>query len=329
MKNIGEVLKSERLNKNISLKTIAEITKKSSPYVSMVENNKTQPSSDFLYDYSKALFHNFEEYAFYKDFIAEKYIYFCILGDIEIKFYPEVEKQLKNRGFIDERYKLTKPFYNLNWLLEENDNNLTFGFVDSNDFNYNNIDKWSVENIRAISSFDFFNLRPKVFINLDKDDKKFISQVISNYLVSKYKKQFIDEIKKDDNDLISEIIHENPSDELIESENISIGNDDKIYLHSIHDLLSKDKDKSYTSHTIRKGWKVHNYTDYDLFFDEQHIDLIHAIDDNATSFSIIGQMTYKEDKNTLNDFKIEFPEEYDIDISHSDKIINISKKNTP
>ena len=107
-------MKNERLNKKKSVKETAEELKVSSSYISMVENNKTFPNSDYLYNLSSYLYGGEGTYDI---LVAEKYIMYCLVGGIKVQPYPFVKFLLTERGMFENNSMVAKPYYSLNWLL--------------------------------------------------------------------------------------------------------------------------------------------------------------------------------------------------------------------
>ena len=116
MYDLGTFLKNERLNKKKSVKETAEKLKVSSSYISMVENNKTFPNSDYLYNLSSYLYGGEETYDI---LVAEKYIMYCLVGGIKVQPYPFVKFLLTERGMFENNSMVAKPYYSLNWLLNQ------------------------------------------------------------------------------------------------------------------------------------------------------------------------------------------------------------------
>lgn len=184
MKNIGEVLKSERLDRNL---TITEVSKKlkdinikaSVPYISMIENNKTKPTSKYLYNFVKVILDNINSYSYYHYVVAERYIKLSMELGIDIdKSFPNVKDVLVDRGMWEDNRYLDKPYYNLNWLLNQNKQEVVIGVRTTFEFD-------EVSSLKPLELRNIFKPMDKVFYKLDDNDKKFILNVISNLIMSK------------------------------------------------------------------------------------------------------------------------------------------------
>lgn len=310
MGRLGSVLKFERTNKNKSMNEVAEYLKKSNAYVSMVENNKTKPTSDYLYDFAKFLFIDYSDEEFYYYLVAEKYIHFCLVGKIEVKFYPKVKLILLERGMIENNKITNEPYFSLNWLLDQHHIPITFGFMNEDMYNFN------LEKINPINSFQFFNGIPKYFVMLEENDKSFLKDVISSYLKFKYTNQIEEKLngRMNDVDLIQEALHYSEGEE-----------EEK----SIQPLLSMEDiaNKSDNIISIRKNWTVINETDYQIFFSENELNLTTTYRMNDTKLDIIGSISYEETKNSLTNFKINIPYNFIVDINEEKKQIKITENN--
>lgn len=311
MERLGSVLKFERTNKNKSMNEVAEYLEKSNAYVSMVENNKTKPTSDYLYDFAKFLFIDYSDEEFYYYLVAEKYIYFCLVGKIEVKFYPKVKLILLERGMIENNKITNEPYFSLNWLLDQHHTPITFGFMNEDMYNFN------LEKINPINSFQFFNGVPKYFVMLEENDKAFLKDVISSYLKYKYTNQIEKKLngRMNDVDLIQEALHYSEGEK-----------EEK----SIQPLLSMEDIANKTDNiiSIRKNWVVINETDYQIFFSENELNLTTTYKMNNTKLDIIGSISYEETKNSLTNFKINMPYNFIVDINEENKQIKITENNT-
>ncbi|KTW01446.1 helix-turn-helix domain-containing protein, partial [Staphylococcus epidermidis] len=227
MYDLGTFLKNERLNKKKSVKETAEELKVSSSYISMVENNKTFPNSDYLYNLSSYLYGGER---MYEILVAEKYIMYCLVGGIKVQPYPFVNFLLTERGMFENNSTVAKPYYSLNWLLNQHNSPITFGFKNDNHFSFD------LEEIEPISDFDFFNGEPKAFIQLDSKDKKFIYELIEIYLKTKYSSLIENRLNpiENDVDLIIEKLFE-------DTDNSNIATP----IFSIDDLTKSNKPVSY------------------------------------------------------------------------------------
>ncbi len=307
MYELGTFLKKERLNRGKSIKESAEKLEVSSAYISMVENNKTIPNSDYLYNLSSFLYGGDDVFEM---LVAEKYIVFCLVGGIKVQPYPFVKFLLSERGMFEENSMVNKPYYSLNWLFNQQKSPITFGLKNENPYNND------IEEVYPISQYDYFNGEPKSFIQLDSKDKEFIYKIIETYIKSKYSDKVMDQLDVDNNnvDLIIERLHE------------STGNPDiAMPLLTIDDLTEFTNKKEVIS--IRKNWKIINLTNLEFFITKNSIEGIRSSNGSLGSFSIVGEIFYKETKNSLTDFEIKFPKNYLIDINSKTKEITFNYNN--
>lgn len=177
MSDIGKILKKERIYRNMTIKELANKISKSSPYISMIENGKSNPSSEYLYSFSKALFDRFTDEDVYLYIVAETYIRLCIQANIQIKDFAEVNNVLKNIGMHESNKPIDESYYLLNWLLMQEKEDVMFGVEGS----FNDYTELVYLDLSRI-----FNKNLKKFIKLDKNDKNFILNVITNYIEGKY-----------------------------------------------------------------------------------------------------------------------------------------------
>jgi len=177
LSDIGKILKKERIYRNMTIKELANKISKSSPYISMIENGKSNPSSEYLYSFSKALFDRFTDEDVYLYIVAETYIRLCIQANIQIKDFAEVNNVLKNIGMHESNKPIDESYYLLNWLLMQEKEDVMFGVEGS----FNDYTELVYLDLSRI-----FNKNLKKFIKLDKNDKNFILNVITNYIEGKY-----------------------------------------------------------------------------------------------------------------------------------------------
>ncbi|MCG7834337.1 helix-turn-helix domain-containing protein [Staphylococcus epidermidis] len=301
MYNLGTFLKNERLNKKKSVKETAEELKVSSSYISMVENNKTFPNSDYLYNLSSYLYGGERTYDI---LVAEKYIMYCLVGGIKVQPYPFVKFLLTERGMFENNSMVAKPYYSLNWLLNQHNSPITFGFKNDDHFSFD------LEEIEPISDFNFFNGEPKAFIQLDIKDKKFIYELIESYLKIKYSNLIENRLNpiENDVDLIIEKLFEDTDNSNIATPIFTI------------DELTKSDNQNNVVH-IRKNWKVINHTELDFLITKESLLGIKQQSNTSKKFIKIGEIKFDETKNNLNNFLIKFPNDYQIDIKKEDKEI--------
>lgn len=301
MYDLGTFLKNERLNKKKSVKETAEELKVSSSYISMVENNKTFPNSDYLYNLSSYLYGGERKYDI---LVAEKYIMYCLVGGIKVQPYPFVKFLLTERGMFENNSMVAKPYYSLNWLLNQHNSPITFGFKNDNHFLFD------LEEIEPISDFNFFNGEPKAFIQLDSKDKKFIYELIESYLKTKYSSFIENRLNPIDNDvdLIIEKLFEDT-----DNSNISTP------IFTIDELTKTDKQNNVLH--IRKNWKVINQTELDFLITKESLLGIKQQSNMSKKFIKIGEIEFDETKNNLTNFLIKFPNDYQIDIKKENKEI--------
>lgn len=307
MYNLGTFLKNERLNKKKSVKETAEELKVSSSYISMVENNKTFPNSDYLYNLSSYLYGGERTYDI---LVAEKYIMYCLVGGIKVQPYPFVKFLLTERGMFENNSMVAKPYYSLNWLLNQHNSPITFGFKNDDHFSFD------LEEIEPISDFNFFNGEPKAFIQLDIKDKKFIYELIESYLKIKYSNLIENRLNpiENDVDLIIEKLFEDTDNSNIATPIFTI------------DELTKSDNQNNVVH-IRKNWKVINHTELDFLITKESLLGIKQQSNTSKKFIKIGEIKFDETKNNLNNFLIKFPNDYQIDIKKEDKEIIFEYKN--
>lgn len=301
MYNLGTFLKNERLNKRNHVKETAEELKVSSSYISMVENNKTFPNSDYLYNLSSYLYGGERTYDI---LVAEKYIMYCLVGGIKVQPYPFVKFLLTERGMFENNSMVAKPYYSLNWLLNQHNSPITFGFKNDDHFSFD------LEEIEPISDFNFFNGEPKAFIQLDIKDKKFIYELIESYLKIKYSNLIENRLNpiENDVDLIIEKLFEDTDNSNIATPIFTI------------DELTKSDNQNNVVH-IRKNWKVINHTELDFLITKESLLGIKQQSNTSKKFIKIGEIKFDETKNNLNNFLIKFPNDYQIDIKKEDKEI--------
>ncbi|MCO0861704.1 helix-turn-helix transcriptional regulator [Staphylococcus pasteuri] len=301
MYDLGTFLKNERLNKKKSVKDTAENLKVSSSYISMVENNKTFPNSDYLYNLASYLYGGEK---IFDMLVAEKYIMYCLVGGIKVQPYPFVKFLLTERGMFENNSMVAKPYYSLNWLLNQHNSPITFGFKNDNHFSFD------LEEIEPISDFDFFNGEPKAFIQLDLKDKKFIYELIESYLKTKYSNLIENRLNPIDNDvdLIIEKLFENTDNSNIATPIFTI------------DELTKSDNQNNVVH-IRKNWKVINQTELDFLITKESLLGIKQQSNTSKKYIKIGEIEFDETKNNLTNFLIKFPNNYQIDIKKENKEI--------
>ncbi|PTK00485.1 helix-turn-helix domain-containing protein [Mammaliicoccus sciuri] len=305
----GQIIKNERIEHGIALSKIAEYMHKSSPFISMIENGKSNPNSDFIYDFSKAIYNDNSNDTFYNDLVAEKYIELCLKTEREIKLnYPKVKKKLFERGLLNNDNILDKPYFSLNWLLTQNDNPLTFGVK------YDFPKKLNKDNILPINSYDYFNQTLKDFILLNEEDNKIIYGIIESYIINKYEDDILKHFEVKDNDLIYEATQRKHNDE---------SNENSIRkLSTIDELMNQAQNKFIP---IRKNWKINNETNLDFIFTNNNITLINEIAMENQGYYVIGDIYFNETKTTLNNFKIEVPDKYQITIDEDNREITIKE----
>lgn len=267
----------------------------------MVENNKTFPNSDYLYNLSSYLYGGERKYDI---LVAEKYIMYCLVGGIKVQPYPFVKFLLTERGMFENNSMVAKPYYSLNWLLNQHNSPITFGFKNDNHFSFD------LEEIEPISDFNFFNGEPKAFIQLDSKDKKFIYELIESYLKTKYSSLIENRLNPIDNDvdLIIEKLFEDT-----DNSNISTP------IFTIDELTKTDKQNNVLH--IRKNWKVINQTELDFLITKESLLGIKQQSNMSKKFIKIGEIEFDETKNNLTNFLIKFPNDYQIDIKKENKEI--------
>ncbi|HIW12771.1 MAG TPA: hypothetical protein H9891_06370, partial [Candidatus Salinicoccus stercoripullorum] len=109
--------------------------------------------------------------------VAETYIRLCIQANIQIKDFAEVNNVLKNIGMHESNKPIDESYYLLNWLLMQEKEDVMFGVEGS----FNDYTELVYLDLSRI-----FNKNLKKFIKLDKNDKNFILNVITNYIEGKY-----------------------------------------------------------------------------------------------------------------------------------------------
>lgn len=301
MFDLGTFLKNERLNKKKSVKETAEKLNVSSSYISMVENNKTFPNSDYLFNLSTFLYGGEN---IYDMLVAEKYIMYCLIGGVKVQPYPFVKYLLTERGMFENNSMVAKPYYSLNWLLNQHNSPITFGFKNDNHFSFD------LEEIEPISDFNFFNGEPKAFVQLDSKDKKFIYELIESYLKSKYSNLIEHRLNPNNNDvdLIIEKILENT-----DNSNVSTP------IFTIDDLTKTDNQNNVLQ--IRKNWKVVNHTELEFLITKNSLLGVKPSTISTPNYIEVGKIKFNETKNNLTNFSIKFPDDYQIEIKNQNKEI--------
>lgn len=301
MFDLGTFLKNERLNKKKSVKETAEELNVSSSYISMVENNKTFPNSDYLFNLSTFLYGGEN---IYDMLVAEKYIMYCLIGGVKVQPYPFVKYLLTERGMFENNSMVDKPYYSLNWLLNQHNSPITFGFKNDNNFSFD------LEEIEPISDFNFFNGEPKAFVQLDSKDKKFIYELIESYLKSKYSNLIENRLNPNNNDvdLIIEKILENT-----DNSNVSTP------IFTIDDLTKTDNQNNVLQ--IRKNWKVVNHTELEFLITKNSLLGVKPSTISTPNYIEVGEIKFNETKNNLTNFSIKFPDDYQIEIKNQNKEI--------
>lgn len=117
------IFKKLRKEKGFTLDKLSEVMQFSRSYISMVENNRANPSAKYIENFSEILQLN-------GSVTAQIYIAYGLSEKLDLN---SVDKEkLLEQGFIEKddtdtnsQIKvLNKPYYNIHWLLSQNDNDV-------------------------------------------------------------------------------------------------------------------------------------------------------------------------------------------------------------
>lgn len=201
----GELLKSIRTQNGLTLKEFGEIFDVTTTYLSQVENNKKLISKKLLFEiiYYFYIYQEFDELISYNEILnaysIAKEIPLTSLNNEFEKFKNKMQKSTESSTTtlkeLTDRYtsnklminkktgsnaKLDLPFFDLEWLLTQNDYEVFFG----RDF-FTNEKQWE-------ESKDIYE---KILFNkLSDADKKTIHNIIKEFLSNKYKNVFDEDV---------------------------------------------------------------------------------------------------------------------------------------
>lgn len=201
----GELLKSIRTQNGLTLKEFGEIFDVTTTYLSQVENNKKLISKKLLFEiiYYFYIYQEFDELISYNEILnaysIAKEIPLTSLNNEFEKFKNKMQKSTESSTTtlkeLTDRYtsnklminkktgsntKLDLPFFDLEWLLTQNDYEVFFG----RDF-FTNEKQWE-------ESKDIYE---KILFNkLSDTDKKTIHNIIKEFLSNKYKNVFDEDV---------------------------------------------------------------------------------------------------------------------------------------
>ncbi|MGP4072768.1 helix-turn-helix domain-containing protein [Piscibacillus sp. B03] len=294
---IGREIRRYRSNSKIKVKDLAEMLEVSQPYISMIENGKGNlPTKTFLKKFSNVISQ------YHSDLSSESiYISLCVIAG-----YPIDEKLIDTHGkdvfhenerrgyieFVDEnKYKtLDKPYYDLHWLLDQNDNNVFFSHSNSLSINENS---------------EFQNVR------LDSHDKSYIKKFINDYL--SYKSSFISEFPFK---VIFEFIEEDrmPYEDVVTEVLDEEGNGYE-YVNNITGTITAGVYLRYINNEINFNLKID--FDFDIDSDKELTSINLYIDTSQlTKFNSLNlEYAYK---NLFNNELGEFMKEYALDSFNDD-----------
>ncbi|QIH78126.1 helix-turn-helix domain-containing protein [Macrococcoides canis] len=185
----GAIIKRYKKFYKLTTQELADKLNKSRSYISLVENNKEKPSKSLLDDIAKVFseLYKYDEnhnqsykkyYNLSETDLVHEHLYRMIRDELyqscgfEIPVDTMSKELYKDSGRIEdingENKILSKPYYDLTWLLEQNENNVYFRYVENNTINIVNITDEDRVHIKSVLEH-IFKMKYEAKTN-DKED---------------------------------------------------------------------------------------------------------------------------------------------------------------